>query len=58
MFSFIISILTSKLFIANSIIGILLFEFAYSKIKPLRERSLQQKEIDKQYPEFQRLDLN
>ena len=52
MFSFIIGILTSKTFIISCILGVLCFEFAYAKIRPIRNRSAKERDIDAKYPEF------
>lgn len=57
MLGFIWAVLTSKLFIINTLIGIAMFEWSLAAVQPLRNRSKAEKEIDDKHPEFQRHDI-
>lgn len=55
---FILSILTSKWFIANAVISIILLELALQKVKPLRQTMPEHKARDEKYKPFKRNDLH
>mgnify|MGYP001105420165 CR=1 FL=1 len=55
--AFVLSIVTSKWFILNWVVSILLVEFALSKLKPLYPKNKKDKERDEKYQAFQRKDL-
>jgi hypothetical protein len=50
--AFIVSTVTSKWFIANYFVSILLIEFALSKLKPLVQNKKEHIERDKKYEAF------
>ena len=54
MFDFLLSIVTSKWFYINWIVGIILCEYAFQKTKPVRKVD---EERDSKYPAFRRYDV-
>ena len=57
MIGFIYAILTSKIFILNVIVSIIMLEYAIHGMKPLKQTTKEHKERDKKYSAFVRDDL-
>ena len=55
---YIISILTNKWVMLNNIIGILILEWSYTKLKPLFPKNEEDRLRDEKYPAYKRNDLH
>ncbi len=52
------NILTSKLFIINSLISLILVHWSFTKLEPLIQKTKEDKERDLKYPCFSRGDMH
>ena len=58
MISFLVAVLTSKWWLLNCLIGVIMLEMGLSGVKPLYPKNKADKERDEKYAAFRRNDLN